>query len=160
MSPVVSTLLINSLYTSVNQHNKEFQQGYLFTYNPFGCLLFSTYFLFWILTFFFLPLVFPGWIVMLNLLLFIFTARLTLAVSQTSLSVKKTSAVCYGQCCPFLFLEKSNSIKSQHFFQLIWTMIFLPQIPFKKWLQASSASGIQLDFQHCVWIWLFSSNMY
>ena len=160
MSPVVSTLLINSLYTSVNQHNKEFQQGYLFTYNPFGCLLFSTYFLFWILTFFFLPLVFPGWIVMLNLLLFIFTARLTLAVSQTSLSVKKTSAVCYGQCCRFLFLEKSNSIKSQHFFQLIWTMIFLPQIPFKKWLQASSASGIQLDFQHCGWIWLFSSNMY
>lgn len=107
---MVSNLLIDSLYTSVNQHIKEFQQGYLFTYNPFGCLLFSTCFLFWILTFFFffLPLVFTGWIVMLYLLLFIFTARLTLAVSKPLLSVKKTSALCYGQCCCLLFLEKSN----------------------------------------------------
>lgn len=108
MSPVVSNLLINSLYTSVNQHIKEFQQGYLFTYNPFVASFSLLAFFSEFSLFFFLPLVFPGWIVMLYLLLFIFTARLTLAVSQPLLSVKKTSAVCYGQCCCFLFLEKSN----------------------------------------------------
>lgn len=39
---------------------------------------------------------------------FIFKARLPLAASQPLLSVKKTSAICYVQCCCFLFLEKSN----------------------------------------------------
>lgn len=50
------------------------------------------------------------------------------------------------QCCCFLIQSQAESIFSQHFFQLIWTEMFLPHISFRKWLWASSACGIQLDF--------------
>lgn len=60
----------------------------------------------------------------------------------------------------FSVLEKSNREYIQHFFQLIWTEMFLLQIPFRMWHQANSASGIQLDFAYCDWIWISSSDMY
>lgn len=48
VSPAVSPLLINSLYTSAHQCIREFQQCYLFIYNPFCSVrLFSTCFLFY-----------------------------------------------------------------------------------------------------------------
>lgn len=41
----------------------------------------------------------------------------------------------------------TESIFSQHFFQLIWVEMFLPHISFRKGRQASSASGTQQDLE-------------
>lgn len=110
-----------------------------------------------------LPLFFPPYVAILYLVFFnLFSQQdcLWLPANPYFLWGRQVLFVMYNVAVFCAWKSQTESICSQHFFQLIWTEMFPSQISFRKWLQASSASGSQLDFECYDWIWLSTSDMY
>lgn len=103
----------------------------------------STYFVFCLLFFFFLLLFLFSYLGCNAVVVFLYFHSKIVFGCWPTFSFYEGDKYCllYAMLL-FSVLEKSNREYIQHFFQLIWTEMFLLQIPFRMWHQANSASGI------------------